>query len=118
MLQRVDAMESELSALVESLRTGANRLNADLSLLSGNMGELYDASGRASREPAAAPIVEDLDIVDEVAPAPAPPPAPPPRPPRLPASPPPRPAAPRRRCGPAAGAGAATTTTTTSRAPA
>ena len=60
MLQRVDAMESELSALVESLRTGANRLNADLSLLSGNMGELYDASGRGSREPAAAPIVEDV----------------------------------------------------------
>jgi DivIVA domain-containing protein len=52
MLQRVDAMESELSALVESLRTGANRLNADLSLLSGNMGELYDAAGRP---PAAGP---------------------------------------------------------------
>ena len=51
MLQRVDAMESELSALVESLRTGANRLNADLSLLSGNMGELYDAAGRGAREP-------------------------------------------------------------------
>jgi hypothetical protein len=45
MLQRVDAMESELSALVESLRTGANRLSADLSLLSGNMGELYAAAG-------------------------------------------------------------------------
>ena len=53
MLQRVDAMESELSALVESLRTGANRLNADLSLLSGNMGELYDAAGQGSAEPAA-----------------------------------------------------------------
>ena len=50
MLQRVDAMESELSALVESLRTGANRLNADLSLLSGNMGELYTAAGRASSD--------------------------------------------------------------------
>ena len=58
MLQRVDAMESELSALVESLRTGANRLNADLSLLSGNMRELYDASGQASPPAAAAtPIV-------------------------------------------------------------
>jgi hypothetical protein len=65
MLQRVDAMESELSALVESLRTGANRLNADLSLLSGNMGELYDASGQASRAAAGAPIVEDLEIVEE-----------------------------------------------------
>ncbi len=45
MLQRVDAMESELSALMESLRTGANRLGADLSLLEGNMGELYSAAG-------------------------------------------------------------------------
>ena len=66
MLQRVDAMESELNALVESLRTGANRLNADLSLLSGNMGELYDAAGRASHESVpAAPIVEDVVIVEE-----------------------------------------------------
>lgn len=65
MLQRVDAMESELSALVESLRTGANRLNADLSLLAGNMGELYDASGRAPRDAPAAPIVEDLEILEE-----------------------------------------------------
>ena len=48
MLQRVDAMESELGALVESLRTGANRLSADLSLLSGNMGELYGAAGDPS----------------------------------------------------------------------
>ena len=49
MLQRVDAMESELGALVESLRTGANRLSADLSLLSGNMGELYDGRRRRAR---------------------------------------------------------------------
>ena len=46
MLQRVDAMESELAGLVESLRTGANRLTADLSLLEGGMGDLYDAAGR------------------------------------------------------------------------
>ena len=79
MLQRVDAMESELSALVESLRTGANRLNADLSLLSGNMGELYDAAGQGpGGSAAAAPIVEDLNVVaqDDAAPpapsAPAP----------------------------------------------
>ena len=82
MLQRVDAMEAELSALVESLRTGANRLSADLSLLSGNMGELYAAAGRPSHAdapavasapaapaqqaaPAAAPIVDDLAIVEQ-----------------------------------------------------
>jgi DivIVA domain-containing protein len=45
MLQRVDAMEGELGTLIESLRTGANRLNADLTLLHGNMGELYEAAG-------------------------------------------------------------------------
>jgi F0F1-type ATP synthase membrane subunit b/b' len=91
MLQRVDAMEGELSALVESLRTGANRLSADLSLLSGNMGELYAAAGRpshadapavtpappppaapaapAATKPAApaAPIVADVVIVEESA---------------------------------------------------
>lgn len=67
MLQRVDAMESELNALVESLRTGANRLNADLSLLSGNMGELYEAAGRPASQTTvpAAPIVEDVAIVEE-----------------------------------------------------
>ncbi len=68
MLQRVDAMESELSALVESLRTGANRLNADLSLLSGNMGELYEAAGRppgGATEAAPAAVVEDVVIVEE-----------------------------------------------------
>ena len=63
MLQRVDAMESELSALVESLRTGANRLNADLSLLAGNMGELYAASGSPSQ--VAAPVVEEV-VVEEI----------------------------------------------------
>jgi DivIVA domain-containing protein len=46
MLQRVDAMEGELTTLIDSLRTGANRLNADLSLLEQGMGELYDAAGR------------------------------------------------------------------------
>ena len=68
MLQRVDAMESELGALVESLRTGANRLNADLSLLEGNMGELNVAAGREPEEaqvaaavPAPGPEVVELD---------------------------------------------------------
>jgi len=66
MLQRVDAMEGELSALVESLRTGANRLNADLSLLSGAMGELYGAAGQNSRDTVpAAPIVDDVVLVEE-----------------------------------------------------
>lgn len=65
MLQRVDAMESELGALVESLRTGANRLSADLSLLSGNMGELYGAAGDASVAPAAYEPDEPVLVVVE-----------------------------------------------------
>jgi DivIVA domain-containing protein len=62
MLQRVDAMESELGALVESLRTGANRLSADLTLLQGNMGELSGSaaggSDRFEREPVREPEPE------------------------------------------------------------
>ena len=72
MLQRVDAMEAELSALVETLRTGANRLKADLSLLEGNMDELYAASGgqrgavpEAAAPPAPAPAVEQPVAVGE-----------------------------------------------------
>jgi vacuolar-type H+-ATPase subunit H len=54
MLQRVDAMESELGALVESLRTGANRLTADLALLQGDMGELR-ATGAGAEQVEMAP---------------------------------------------------------------
>jgi len=43
MLQRLDAMESELGALFESLRTGSNRLNADLQLLDGNLSEVRES---------------------------------------------------------------------------
>jgi DivIVA domain-containing protein len=45
MLHRVDAMESELTTLTDTLRTGAHRLQADLSLLHGNMDELYASTG-------------------------------------------------------------------------
>ncbi len=62
MLQRVDAMETELGALIESLRTGANRLTADLTLLQGNMGELRAASGQAAE-----PARDDLRAADEPA---------------------------------------------------
>jgi DivIVA domain-containing protein len=57
MLQRLDAMESELSALIESLRTGSNRLNADLQLLEGNLTDVSAAVAprpRFEREPEAA----------------------------------------------------------------
>ncbi|MDQ3607366.1 MAG: DivIVA domain-containing protein [Actinomycetota bacterium] len=68
MLQRVDAMESELGALFESLRTGANRLNADLSLLEANMGELNVAAGREPEETQVAVAVPAPVPVPEVAP--------------------------------------------------
>jgi DivIVA domain-containing protein len=45
MMQRLDAMQSELANLTDSLRTGANRLNADLQLLDGNFDEVRDAVG-------------------------------------------------------------------------
>jgi hypothetical protein len=46
MLQRIDAMQGELSTMTESLRTGGNRLQADLSLLETSMRDLYDTGGR------------------------------------------------------------------------
>ncbi len=55
MLQRLDAMESELGALIESLRTGANRLNADLQLLEGNLDEVREAVAPAAAVRARAP---------------------------------------------------------------
>ncbi len=68
MLQRVDAMESELGALLESLRTGSNRLNADLTLLKGNMGELYGAAG-GTHAPEPAPAQAAAPAPVEEAPA-------------------------------------------------
>jgi hypothetical protein len=44
LLERVNAMDGEVNALVESLRAGANRLAADLAAVETNMGELYDAA--------------------------------------------------------------------------
>ena len=54
MQQRIDAMESELGALIESLRTGSNRLNADLQLLGENLGEVRDSVIPRGFEPEAA----------------------------------------------------------------
>lgn len=56
LLQRVDAMQGELDSLTEGLRTGTNRLNADLQLLEGNLSEVRDATGAGRRfEPEAPP---------------------------------------------------------------
>jgi DivIVA domain-containing protein len=80
MIQRVEAMESELGALVESLRTGANRLTADLTLLQGNMGELQGAATGTRPAPAAAaeapPAPAPAEPEAEAAPEPEPEPEP------------------------------------------
>jgi hypothetical protein len=83
LLQRVGSMDGEVSALVESLRTGASRLAADLAAVETNMSELYDAaSGQIVTRAVASPL--------EPPPAPpVPPPTSPPAP--LPDSPAPRP---------------------------
>jgi DivIVA domain-containing protein len=63
LLQRVESMDGETGALVDSLRAGAGRLSTDLAAAEQNMGELYDAaSGRESSTPAA----ERSDRVGEV----------------------------------------------------
>ena len=63
MLQRLDAMEAELSTLVDSLRTGATRLGADLQLLDGNFEDVQAAvMPRPQFEPEepAAPVVAEV----------------------------------------------------------
>jgi DivIVA domain-containing protein len=86
MLQRIESMEHEISALTESLRTGANRLQADLSLLQSNMDEVYAgpaservdavAEGARSREvespgaPQRTPAPVTAEVAGEAAPEP------------------------------------------------
>ncbi|MDW5595952.1 DivIVA domain-containing protein, partial [Conexibacter stalactiti] len=65
LLQRVDAMQGELNTLLDTLRTGANRVHADLQLLEGNLGELSAVAGRPRFEP------EPPDAVAPPAPAPS-----------------------------------------------
>ncbi|MGB9182435.1 MAG: DivIVA domain-containing protein [Solirubrobacteraceae bacterium] len=59
MLQRIDAMESELSSLVDTLRTSGNRLDSDLRLLEGHINEVSDAFSsppRFAREDETPPV--------------------------------------------------------------
>ncbi|MDO8184829.1 DivIVA domain-containing protein [Conexibacter sp. JD483] len=58
LLQRVDAMQGELNTLLDTLRTGANRVHADLQLLEGNLGELASVAGRPRFEPEPPDAVE------------------------------------------------------------
>jgi DivIVA domain-containing protein len=83
LLARVESLDGETGALVDSLRAGATRLAGDLATVETNMGELYDAaSGRAR----AAGAEEGRDVVSAVA-AERPEPHVPPPPPDVPAPP-------------------------------
>ena len=65
MLERIDSMETELRTLLESLRSGANRVTADLALLQGAVGDVRGSApatldaepepARPARVPAADP---------------------------------------------------------------
>jgi hypothetical protein len=85
LLERVGTMDSEVSALVESLCAGANRLAADLAAVETNMGELYDAAaGRSVTHAVAGEAQSQPSVPAPPHPGPpapaasAPPPIPPP----------------------------------------
>jgi hypothetical protein len=71
LLERVGAIDSEVGALLESLRGGAGRLATDLAALDANMGDLYDA---ASANPVTRAVAGDAAAQPSV-PAPPLPPA-------------------------------------------
>jgi vacuolar-type H+-ATPase subunit H len=61
MLERLDSMESELNALIESLRTVSGRLNADMQAFEGHVnavGASLEGPLAFEREPEAAPQLE------------------------------------------------------------
>jgi DivIVA domain-containing protein len=58
LMEKVESMDAEVGALVQSLRAGASRLAADLRAVEVNMGELYDvaAAGGAGASAAGASV--------------------------------------------------------------
>jgi hypothetical protein len=60
LIERVESMDAQSAALVESLRVGASRLASDLSAVETNMAELYDAAaGRGGDAVAGEPGQEE-----------------------------------------------------------
>jgi hypothetical protein len=60
LIERVESMDAQSAALVESLRVGASRLASDLSAVETNMAELYDAAaGRGGDAAAGEPGQEE-----------------------------------------------------------
>jgi hypothetical protein len=91
LLGRVESLDSEVSALVESMRAGASRLAGDLAAVETNMAELYDAaSGRAS----SAAVGEPTPATAAAPPPPSVPPSEPVPPPSTAAAPPSQPVLP------------------------
>jgi DivIVA domain-containing protein len=74
MLQRVEAMDNELGGMIENLRTGVNRLVADLALLEGNIADLHEQHGGVAPVTTAA-WSNSSSLVDEPAADPVPEPA-------------------------------------------
>jgi hypothetical protein len=73
LLERVSSMDGEVSGLVDSLRSGASRLAADLAAVESGMSELYDAaSGRNLSQPEHGNGNFEAELDDALA---APPPA-------------------------------------------
>jgi DivIVA domain-containing protein len=79
LLDRVGSMEGEVSALVDSLRSGAGRLASDLGAVETGMRELYDAaSGRLAEEAPVSAARSQSAFAPELEQALAAQPAPPP----------------------------------------
>jgi hypothetical protein len=73
LLERVGSMDGEVNGLIESLRSGASRLAADLSAVEAGMGELYDAAAGRNL-PAQEHIGNGFEAeLDDALAAPAPP---------------------------------------------
>ncbi len=71
LLERVGSMDGEVSGLIESLRSGAGRLAADLSAVEAGMGELYDAASGRNLPESERPGSFDDELDDALAAAPA-----------------------------------------------
>jgi DivIVA domain-containing protein len=68
MLKRLDSMQSELDGLIEQLRSGSNRLGADLKLLQNNLTEMTNQVAPAQFEPEeepAAPAAAEPALADD-----------------------------------------------------
>jgi vacuolar-type H+-ATPase subunit H len=70
LLQRLEALENEMGALFESLRTGSNRLSADLQVIAENLEEVSGAVVTRPRyEPEAPEALVEPTLVTEAVPA-------------------------------------------------